>query len=76
LDKLRLEGQPSVELPDEFKTKFVFKASTDRFHDLTLFAAARTGTANKLLEAKEKERAKETPGEPHTDTKSGKRRRR
>jgi hypothetical protein len=40
------------------------------------FAAIRTGTANKLLEAKEKERAKEKPGGSSTNTKSGKRRRR
>jgi len=55
LDKAKLEGKPSVDLPDEFKTK--------------------TGTANKLLEAKEKERAKDKPGESSTNVKSGKRRR-
>jgi len=71
LDKLKLEGKPSVELPDELKTKFVLE--TRHFLALTLSATIRTGTANKLLEAKEKERAKEKPS---TDIKSGKRRRR
>ncbi|KAF8575454.1 hypothetical protein K439DRAFT_1655466 [Ramaria rubella] len=39
LAKLKKEGQPSLELPEEFKTK--------------------TGTANKILEDKERQRAKE-----------------
>ncbi|KAH9933109.1 uncharacterized protein BXZ73DRAFT_77285 [Epithele typhae] len=38
LAKLKAEGKPSVEVPEEFKTK--------------------SGTANRILEAKEKERAK------------------
>ncbi|KAF9648030.1 hypothetical protein BDM02DRAFT_3242925 [Thelephora ganbajun] len=73
LDKLKLEGKPSVELPDEFRTKCVFKALTRVFYVLILFAAIRTGTANELLEAKEKERAKDKQGE---SSKSRKRRRR
>ncbi|EIM85808.1 uncharacterized protein STEHIDRAFT_79837 [Stereum hirsutum FP-91666 SS1] len=40
LAKLRKDGEPSVQVPEEFKTK--------------------SGTANKILEAKEKEREKET----------------
>jgi len=76
LDKLKLEGKPSVDLPDEFKTKCAFKTLTTHFHVLILFAAVRTGTANKLLEAKEKERAKDKPGDSSTNAKSGKRRRR
>ncbi|KAG6838121.1 hypothetical protein C0991_001717, partial [Blastosporella zonata] len=39
LAKLKAEGKPSVEVPEEFKKK--------------------TGTANKILELKEKERLKE-----------------
>ncbi|KAF8073596.1 hypothetical protein FPV67DRAFT_1373409, partial [Lyophyllum atratum] len=39
LAKLKAEGKPSVEVPEEFKNK--------------------TGTANKILESKEKERLKE-----------------
>jgi len=39
LAKLKVEGKPSVEVPEEFKNK--------------------TGTANRILEAKEKERAKD-----------------
>ncbi|KIJ54702.1 hypothetical protein M422DRAFT_41938 [Sphaerobolus stellatus SS14] len=39
LAKLKQEGKPSVEIPEEFKTK--------------------SGTANKILEEKEKQRAKE-----------------
>ncbi|RPD62383.1 hypothetical protein L226DRAFT_568833 [Lentinus tigrinus ALCF2SS1-7] len=38
LAKLKAEGKPSVEVPEEFKSK--------------------SGTANRILEAKEKERAK------------------
>ncbi|KAH9841528.1 zinc knuckle-domain-containing protein [Rhodofomes roseus] len=42
LAKLKADGQPSVEVPEEFKNK--------------------SGTANRILEAKEKERAKGTEG--------------
>ncbi|KAJ8509248.1 hypothetical protein ONZ45_g8560 [Pleurotus djamor] len=42
LAKLKSAGKPSVEVPEEFKTK--------------------TGTANKILEAKEKERARDDAG--------------
>jgi hypothetical protein len=42
LAKLRAEGKPSVEVPEEFKKPI--------------------GTANKILEAKEKERSKEDKG--------------
>ncbi|KAF8798934.1 hypothetical protein BYT27DRAFT_7228197 [Phlegmacium glaucopus] len=42
LAKLRAEGKPSVEVPEEFKKP--------------------VGTANKILEAKEKERSKEDKG--------------
>ena len=38
LDKLKLEGRPSVDVPDEFKTKYVFKTLTYHSHVLTLFA--------------------------------------
>ncbi|KAL6302788.1 zinc knuckle-domain-containing protein [Sparassis latifolia] len=40
LAKLKVDGKPSVEVPEEFKSK--------------------TGTANRILEAKEKARAQET----------------
>ncbi|KAI0732006.1 zinc knuckle-domain-containing protein [Fomitopsis betulina] len=40
--KLKGDGKPSVEVPEEFKTK--------------------PGTANRILEAKEKERAKDSEG--------------
>ncbi|OBZ71621.1 hypothetical protein A0H81_08341 [Grifola frondosa] len=43
LAKLKTEGKPSVEVPEEFKTK--------------------SGTANRILTAKEKERAKKTASE-------------
>ncbi|PAV17211.1 zinc knuckle [Pyrrhoderma noxium] len=43
LAKLKAEGKPSVEVPEEFKNK--------------------SGTANKILEAKEKERQKEKAAE-------------
>ncbi|KAG5645469.1 hypothetical protein DXG03_006014 [Asterophora parasitica] len=42
LAKLKAEGKPSVEVPEEFKTQ--------------------SGTANKILETKEKERLKEIKG--------------
>ena len=73
---MKLEGKPSVELPDEFRTKCVFKVWVNHFHILIPFTPIRTGTANKLLEAKEKQRAKDKPGESSTNAKSGKRRRR
>lgn len=76
LDKAKLEGKPSVDLPDEFKTKCASEPLTNLLHVLIVIATTRTGTANKLLEAKEKERAKDKPGESSTNVKSGKRRRR
>jgi len=38
LDKLKLEGKPSVDVPDEFKTRCVSKTLTNHSHVLTLFA--------------------------------------
>lgn len=76
LDKLKIEGKPSVDLPDEFKTKCVFTPFTNSLYVLIAIATIRTGTANKLLEAKEKERAKDKPGESSTNAKLGKRQRR
>ncbi|OJA08808.1 hypothetical protein AZE42_01309 [Rhizopogon vesiculosus] len=51
LAKLKAEGKPSVEVPEEFRIKYVDHSgwnSTD--------AVARSGTANRILEAKEVER--------------------
>ena len=76
LDKARLEGKPSVEVPDEFKTQYALKTLAIHLRVLIVFATTRKGTANKLLEAKEKERAKDKPGESSASVKPGKRRRR
>jgi len=60
LAKIRADGKPSVEVPEEFKTKCVLP-----FHHSSLVlryrltVLSRTGTANQILEAKEKEREKE-----------------
>jgi len=54
-----VDGQPSVEVPEEFKTKFVSSTVLTLFHELTIITF-RTGTANRILETKEKEREKET----------------
>jgi hypothetical protein len=59
LAKLREDGQPSVDVPEEFKSKYVScDCTTSIVGDLTI-VAFRTGTANRILEAKEKEREKE-----------------
>ncbi|KAF8502526.1 zinc knuckle-domain-containing protein [Gautieria morchelliformis] len=50
LAKLKKEGKPSVDLPDEFKTK--------------------TGTANKILEDKERQRAKKLGKEARPNKKA------
>ena len=58
LAKLKLEGKPSVEVPEELKNKCVPYCCTNSAYDLTIFVS-RTGTANRILEAKEKEREKD-----------------
>ena len=59
LAKLKLEGKPSVEVPEEFKNKYLSISCCGRVsHDLNC-CSYRRGTANRILEAKEKERAKE-----------------
>jgi hypothetical protein len=56
LAKLKSEGKPSVEVPEEFKKKCVAYSIAN---DYALNFGIRTGTANQILEAKEKEREKE-----------------
>ena len=58
LAKLRIEGKPSVDVPEEFKSKYVFIKRL-RLVFLRLPFDFRTGTANRILEAREKEREKE-----------------
>jgi hypothetical protein len=60
LAKLKADGKPSVEVPEEFKNKSVHLLLSVAHADDTL--TTRTGIANKILEAKEKERAKEAKG--------------
>ncbi|KAH9950552.1 zinc knuckle-domain-containing protein [Amylocystis lapponica] len=55
LAKLKTDGKPSVEVPDEFKTK--------------------SGTANRILEAKEKQRAQDVGKEERGESSKKKRRR-
>lgn len=56
LAKLKLDGKPSVEVPEEFTSKYVPSLSVHLF--VSDLAAIRPGTANRILEAKEKEREK------------------
>lgn len=54
--------QPSVDVPDEFKNKFVlffFFLRGQQFVDGGIALIYRNGTANRILEAKEKQREKE-----------------
>lgn len=71
LAKLRKDGEPSVQVPEEFKTKCVpfdskeldpgsFGHAKGLLTICVPGAYFRSGTANKILEAKEKEREKET----------------
>lgn len=65
LAKLKTEGKPSVEVPEEFKRKYVDIPSC-RGHRY-LCSGCRPGTANKILEDKEKARAsssRDKDGEP------------
>jgi Zinc knuckle len=59
LAKLKIDGKPSVDAPEEFKSKCVchIVALALRLMILTIFVS-RTGTADRILEAKEKERDK------------------
>lgn len=61
LSKLKADGKPSVDVPEEFKNKYgpltVFDLVQER-----LMVLCRSGTANRILEAKEKERAKDSEG--------------
>lgn len=59
LAKLREDGKSSVEVPDEFKSKCVLPYYTIFVVGNLTSPAFRTGTANRILEAKEKEREKE-----------------
>ena len=61
LSKLKADGKPSVDVPEEFKNKYdpftVFDLVRER-----LMVLCRSGTANRILEAKEKERAQDSEG--------------
>lgn len=63
LAKLRAEGKPSVEVPEEFKKPWVILIYVS-FNQVLLTSSSFSsiGTANKILEAKEKERSKEDKG--------------
>lgn len=58
LAKLKAEGKPSVEVPEEFKKPFVL-LHLSKTIDSHPNKVSSVGTANKILEAKEKERLKE-----------------
>ena len=61
---MKAEGKPSVEVPEEFKSKYVLVDLVVPFVLLTR-VHRRRGVANKILEEKEKERAREKEkGEP------------
>ncbi len=57
LVKLKAAGKPSVEVPDEFKTKYILRATRVSRAQL-LIRFFRDGTANRILEEKAKEREK------------------
>lgn len=58
LAKLKADGKPSVEVPEEFKNKYV--TGPGQLAALLMVCYTdRSGIANKILEAKEKERSKE-----------------
>jgi hypothetical protein len=66
LAKLKADGKPSVDVPEEFKNKFVLclffflSFSWSRVCLIVRCLDYRSGTADRILEAKEKEREKET----------------
>jgi hypothetical protein len=70
LAKLKAEGKPSVEVPEEFKRKSVSFTTGICYCDANigciyyLSAVSRSGTANKILTEKEKQREKEKDDEP------------
>lgn len=55
LAKLKADGKPSVEVPEEFKKTCVACPIIERRPSLS----SRSGTANLILEAKEKERERQ-----------------
>lgn len=66
LAKLKADGKPSIEVPEEFKNKFVCNSSDTPYR---LKLPKRTGTADKILEAKEKQREIEDKGHAKKKTK-------
>lgn len=54
LAKLKAEGKPSVEVPEEFRRKYVSTVTIPA--RISLMQSPRSGTANRILEAKELER--------------------
>ena len=62
LAKLKADGKPSIEVPEEFKQPSVVPAI--QITQLLTFTSSfySVGTANKILEAREKERSKEEKG--------------
>jgi hypothetical protein len=54
LAKLKAAGKPSVDVPEEFKKKYVLS----RYSYAQLILYFRDGTANRILEEKAKEREK------------------
>ena len=61
LSKLKADGKPSVDVPEEFKNKYAHSNVVD-YVERKLSILCRSGTANRILEAKEKERAKDPEG--------------
>ncbi len=59
LAKLKADGKPSVEVPEEFKRPCVLCFDIQASHPLIVHSA---GTANRILEAKEKNASKEDKG--------------
>lgn len=56
LSKLKADGKPSVEVPEEFKSQYVSPPTSNEVDDEQI-GHARSGTANRILTEKEKERA-------------------